>query len=62
MYERDLETHEPSCVARATKFFFILMIHRLPDVVRHVIAPELPSQKGKTPSREIRGSNGSFGR
>jgi hypothetical protein len=62
MYERDLETHEPSCVARATKSFFILMIHSLPDVVRHVTAPELPSQKDRAPSREIRDSNGSFRR
>jgi hypothetical protein len=62
MYERGLKTHESSYVARTTKSFFILMIHSLSDVVRHVTTPELPSQKGRASSRGIRDSNGSFER
>jgi hypothetical protein len=43
MHERALETSEPSCVPRAVKPFFILVVHSPPGVMGHVAAPELPS-------------------
>jgi hypothetical protein len=43
-------------VCRATKHFFIPMVHSPPGVVGHVIAPELPSQEGRAQSRETRDS------
>jgi hypothetical protein len=49
--ERDLKTPEPSCVSRVTNPFFISVAHSLSDAVGHVVAPELPSQGGRTPSR-----------
>jgi hypothetical protein len=58
MHECALETHEHTCVYRAAKPFFISVIHSPPGVVRHVAAPELPSQEGKAPRRGTRGSTG----
>jgi hypothetical protein len=43
MHERALETREPSCVPRAAKLFFILVVHSPPGAVENVKAPELPS-------------------
>jgi hypothetical protein len=42
MHERVLETREP----RATKPFFIPMVHIPPGGVGHVTAPEFPSYEG----------------
>jgi hypothetical protein len=53
-----METHEPSCVPRIAKSFFISVVHSPPGAVRHVAAPELPSQEGRAPSRGTRGSTG----
>jgi hypothetical protein len=43
IHERALETSEPSCVPRAVKPFFILVVHSPPGVMGHVAAPELLS-------------------
>jgi hypothetical protein len=56
MYERVLETREPSCMSRAAKPFFIHVVHSPLGVVGHVAAPELPSQKGRTRSLGTRGN------
>jgi hypothetical protein len=45
-------------VPRAAKAFFISVIHSPPGAVRHVAAPELPSQEGRAPRRGTRGSTG----
>jgi hypothetical protein len=58
MHERALETREPSCVPRATKLFFILVVHSQPRAVGHVVAPELPSWEGRAPSCGTCGSIG----
>jgi hypothetical protein len=47
MYERALETREPSCVPRAAKPFFIPVVHNPLEAVRHVVAPKLPSRGGR---------------
>jgi hypothetical protein len=39
MCERTMETHEPSCVPRAAKPFFILVVHSMLRVMGHVAAP-----------------------
>jgi hypothetical protein len=57
MYERAMETHEPSCVSRAAKPFFIPVVHSLLGAVEHVAAPEVPSQEGRARSHETRGSD-----
>jgi hypothetical protein len=57
-HEHDLETCEPSWMPRAAKPFFIPGVHSPPGAVRHVAAPELPSQKVKDLSRGTRGSTG----
>jgi hypothetical protein len=56
MHEHALETREPSCVPRAAKPFFILVVHSPPGIVRHVATPEFPSQEGRALSRGTRGS------
>jgi hypothetical protein len=43
MHERALETCEPSYVSRATKHFFIPVVHGPSGAVGHVAAPELLS-------------------
>jgi hypothetical protein len=58
MHERALKTCEPSCLPRAAKPFFILVVHSHLGAVGHVAAPELPSQEGRARSRGIRGSTG----
>jgi hypothetical protein len=45
-------------VTRTAKSFFIHAVHGPSGVVGHVVAPELPSQEGKAPSRGTRGSTG----
>jgi hypothetical protein len=57
-HECALETHETSCVPRAAKLFFIPAVHSPLGAVWHVIAPELPSQKGRFPSRGTYSSAG----
>jgi hypothetical protein len=58
MHERALETRKPSCVPRAAKLFFIPVVHSPSGVVRHMAAPELPSQEGRAWSHGTRGSTG----
>jgi hypothetical protein len=58
MHERVLETHEPSCAPRTAKSFFIPVVHSLSGPVGHMVAPELPSQEGRAPSRGTRHSTG----
>jgi hypothetical protein len=55
-HEHAMKTCEPSCVPRVGKPFFIPVVHSPPGAVGHVVAPELPSQEGRAPSRGIRGS------
>jgi hypothetical protein len=43
-------------VPRASKLFFIPVVHSPPGAVGHVVASELPSQKGRALSRGTRGS------
>jgi hypothetical protein len=72
-HERALETCDSSCVPRATKPFFISVVHSLlgavgyvaaserkaePRAVGHVAAPELPSQEDRARSHGTRGSTG----
>jgi hypothetical protein len=57
-HERALKTHEPSCVPRTAKHFFVYVVHSPSEVVGHVAAPELPFQEGRVPSRGTRGSTG----
>jgi hypothetical protein len=45
-------------VTRAAKLFFIPVVHSPSEAVRHVAAPELPSQKGGVVSRATRDSTG----
>jgi hypothetical protein len=45
-------------VPMAVKSFFIPVVHNPLGAVRHVAAPELPSQEGKGQSRGTRGSTG----
>jgi hypothetical protein len=47
-----METREPSCVPRAAKPFFIPVVHSPLGAKGQVLAPELPSQKGRTPSMQ----------
>jgi hypothetical protein len=56
MHERALETHEPSCLPRAARPFFIPVVHSPPGAVGHVTAPKLPSQEGIALSHGTRGS------
>jgi hypothetical protein len=41
MRERAIETREPSCVPRAARPSFILVVHNSLEAVGHVAAPEL---------------------
>jgi hypothetical protein len=56
MHERALETRESNCMPRASKHFFIPVVHSLPGAVGHVVAPELSSQEGRVRSRGTRGN------
>jgi hypothetical protein len=56
MHECALEIREPSFVHGAAKAFFIPVVHSLPRAVGHMVAPELPSQKGRAPSCGTRGN------
>jgi hypothetical protein len=58
MHECALETREPSCVTRAAKPFFIPVVYSLSGTVRHMTAPELPSQEGRALSHGTRVSTG----
>jgi hypothetical protein len=58
MHERALETCEPSRVHRATKPFFIHVVHCPLGAVGHMTALELPSQDGRAPSRGTHDSTG----
>jgi hypothetical protein len=44
--ERALETHEPRCIARLAKHFFIPEAHDAQRAVGHVVVPE-PFQSGR---------------
>jgi hypothetical protein len=55
-HERALKTHEPSCVPRTAKHFFVYVVHSPSGVVGHVAAPELLFQEGRVPSRGTRGT------
>jgi hypothetical protein len=57
-HERALETHEPSCVPRVGKPFFIPVVHSPPGAVGHMAAPKLPSQEGRARSHGTHGSTG----
>jgi hypothetical protein len=46
--ERALETCEPSCVPRAAKPFFILVVHTSLGVVGYMVAPELTSARRRS--------------
>jgi hypothetical protein len=58
IHECALETREPSCMPKVVKPFFIPEVHNPSEIVGHVTAPELPSQKGRAPSCGTRGSTG----
>jgi hypothetical protein len=58
MHECALETHEPSCMPRAAKPFFIFVVHSPLGAVGHMAAPELPSQEGRALSHGAHGSTG----
>jgi hypothetical protein len=58
MHEHALETHEPSCVTRAAKPFFISVVHCPSGAVGHVAALELSSQEGRARSRGTRDRTG----
>jgi hypothetical protein len=47
-------------VTRAANHFFIHVVHSPLGVVRHVAAPELPSQKDRAPSCGTHGSIGVY--
>jgi hypothetical protein len=55
-HKHALKICKPSCVPRTTKPFFIPMVHSSPGAVRHMAAPELPSQEGKARSHGTCGS------
>jgi hypothetical protein len=58
MHEHAVEICKPSCMPRAAKPFFILVVHSMPGAVGHVAAPELPSQEGSALSHVTCGSVG----
>jgi hypothetical protein len=58
MQEPALKTHEPSCVPRAAKPFFIHVVHNPLGVVGLMAAPELYSQEGRAWSPGTHGSAG----
>jgi hypothetical protein len=47
-----METREPSYVPRVAKPFFIPVVHSPLGAMGQVLAPELPSQKGRAPSMQ----------
>jgi hypothetical protein len=51
-----IETHEPSCVPRTAKPFFILMVHSSLRAMGHVVAPELSHRGGRVWSHEAHDS------
>jgi hypothetical protein len=58
MHERALKTREPSCVPKAVKPFFILVVHSPLGVVGYVVAPELSPRGSRVRSHGTRGSAG----
>jgi hypothetical protein len=48
--------HEPSCVPRVAKPFFIPMVHNPLGAVGHMVAPELSPQEGRARSYGTHGS------
>jgi hypothetical protein len=60
MHEHVLETREPSCMPKATKAFFIPMVHSPLRDVGHMEASELSSWGGRAQSRETHGSTGAL--
>jgi hypothetical protein len=55
-----METHEPNCMPREAKAFFIPVVHSPPGALGHMAALELPSQEGRAQSHGTRGSTRAY--